>query len=54
MAHSSNSRASEPEVPAAMLASRRAGWNAFTHWIVKLCLAVTVVLLLMLVFLRVL
>ena len=50
----SNSHSADPHVPEEVVARHRADWHAFTGWTVKTCVAVAIVLLLMLVFLRIL
>lgn len=53
MSHNSHS-ATPSAVPASLIAERRAGWHAFTRFIVANCVAIAALLLLMLVFLRIL
>lgn len=43
-----------PEVPAELLADRQANWNGFTRFTVANCVAIAVLLVLMLIFLRIL
>lgn len=43
-----------PDVPADLIASRQAGWKAFTRFTVVNCVAIAGILVLMLVFLRIL
>jgi len=43
-----------PEVPAELVAEKRAGWMWFTHFTVANCVAVAAILVLMLIFLRIL
>lgn len=49
----SNSQQTQP-VPASLVAERKASWHAFTRFTALNCIALAVLLLLMLLFLRVL